>query len=96
MNLDKLIRAAQIVLLAVSLMSWGNRMIAFDEFMREGTTKADVTHQIELNQHGSIAYITAHQSHVLTAWAVIAASSFVAAALIDLYRRKHRPDPKDR
>lgn len=95
-TLDKVIRAVQVVLLAVSLMSWGNRMIAFDQFMREGSTKADVTHQIELTQHGSIAYITVHQSHVLTVWSAIAASSFVVAVLLDLYRRKRYPDSKER
>lgn len=95
-TLDKVIRAVQVVLLAVSFMSWGNSMIAFGQFMREGSTKADVTHQIELNQHGSIAYITVHQSHVLTLWEVIAVSSFVVAALLDLHRRKRYPDPKER
>jgi hypothetical protein len=95
-NLDKVIRTVQVVLLAVSFMSWGNRMIVFGQFMREGTTKADVTHQIELNQHGSVVYITVHQSNVLTLWAVIAASSFVVAVLLGLYRRKRYPDSKGR
>lgn len=89
--LNVTLRITQIALLATSFISWGNRMIAFSEFMRNGSIKADSVHSIELNQHGSIVYITEHQSHVLTMLTFIAFLSFITALLVDLYRRKKFP-----
>jgi hypothetical protein len=92
MTASNALRVVQVALIAASFIAWGNWSIAFFQFMREGSAKADVTHPVELDQHGSIAYISVHQSHVLTEWQVIAASAFITAALLDLYRRKRYPN----
>jgi len=87
----RLLRLLQLFLAIASLLLWGEHSIAFDDFMNEGTRISDVTHGVELDQHGSIAYITLHQSHVLTGLTIAAASCFVVAALVGKYVGKHFP-----
>lgn len=87
----RLLRLLQFFLAIASLLLWGSHSIAFDDFMCEGRRSIDATHQVELDQHGSIAYITLHQSHVLTGLTIAAASCFVVAALLEKLVEKRFP-----
>ena len=91
MTLKLVLKASQFVLAIASLMSWGSFIIARDNFMRTGSSVSDALHTIKENEHGSIAYITSHQSHVLSLWVSCSIGCFVVAAVIDLYRRGRLP-----
>jgi len=87
MNLKAVLKFLQFVLAIAALMFWGSHGIAYSTFMREGSRTSDALHVIELDQHGSIAFITRHQSHVLSSLLACSVGCFLVAAVIDLYRR---------
>jgi hypothetical protein len=91
MNSKVALKFLQFLLAIAALMFWGSYGIARSTFMREGSRVSDALHAIELDQHGSIAYITKHQSHVLSSLVACSIACFVVAAGIDLYRRGRLP-----
>jgi hypothetical protein len=76
------LKLIQLVSAIASLISWGNYAIARASFMRDGRRVSDSLHAIELDQHGSISYITKHQSHVLALWVACSIACFLVAAVI--------------
>ena len=91
MNLKVVLKAFQFVLAIASLVLWGSYGIARDNFMHEGNRVSDALHSIELDQHGSVVFITSHQSHVLSFLVACSIGCFLVAAVIDLYRRGRLP-----
>lgn len=65
-----------------SLISWGNYAIARSNFMSSGSPVKDALHAVELDQHGSISYITNLQSHVLSFWIACSMGCFLVTAAI--------------
>lgn len=94
--LRRLLLASQFALGCSALLLWFCHGHYYRVYVVKGSNVASSMYPVEVHEHGSIVYISAHQSHVLMALAVGAISSFVLGALVDLYRRKRCPDPKAR
>jgi len=93
--LRRLLLASQFALGCSALLLWFCHGHYYRAYVTKGSYVASLMYPVEINEHGSIVYISAHQSHVLTVLALGAVSSFVLGALVDLYRRKRFPDRKE-
>lgn len=92
----RLLLASQFALGCSALLLWFCHGHYYRVYVVKGSNVASSMYPVEIHEHGSTVYITAHQSHVLTALALGAVLSFILGALVDLYRRKRYPDPKER
>lgn len=88
--------AVQLALICLALASWLLHFMFYESVVIKGAVAFSQENPVQVNDHGSIVYITLFQSHILTAMTLTAISSFVLGALVDLYRRKRCPDPKER
>jgi hypothetical protein len=94
-TLRRLLLAAQFVLGCSALLLWFCHGHYYRAYVTKGSSVASSMYPVEIHEHGSTVYISTHQSHVLIMLASGAVSSFVFGALIDLYRRKRYPGPKE-
>lgn len=82
-----------ILILAMAASGY-SKLHFYKTFTVNGSNAATPIDTVEINDHGSIVYITQKQSCTLTILTTLSISCFFAAILIDLYQRKHYPSQK--
>jgi len=85
---SKVLTAIKWLLVSVWAITGYSRIHYYGVFTSNGSNKATLTNPIEINDHGSLVYVTLHQDHILTYLIYISVSSFIIAVIIDLYQRK--------
>jgi hypothetical protein len=60
----------------------------FSEFARAGTLKADATHTVLTNNHGSVSFITMKEHNYLYILMIISVTLMVLVVVLDLIQRK--------
>lgn len=81
-----LAKMALILLMAIFGYCW---IYYYGIFTSEGSDIKDLIRTVKVNDHGSLVYITANQSNLLTYLLCFSVASFIISIIIDVYQRKH-------
>jgi hypothetical protein len=90
-TINKVLTSIKWILVLVWALTGYSRIHYYGVFTSNGSDKVTSTNTIEINDHGSLVYITSHQYHILTYLIYTSVFSFIIAVIIDLYQRKRFP-----
>ena len=89
-----LLTVVKFLLAMVGVVLFFYRNNLFEEFAKSGTSTADTTHDVLVNNHGSLSYITSSQADYLRNLVIGSVALFGLAVIVDILQRTKLKSPR--